>query len=1192
MTDTDLRTARSRKARVMLVLTGALVLLMGGVSVAANPAPVQLFYVPFPEDQLLQGLQSINATAANPVTTYISIAAVADGTIIYYDQWENGYDADIANPLNLYNGGNPGGTQIWGDGDPSNGAPPFVCVGGSNAGAACTVPSQCPSGTCDTSDLVDAGKVILLKNDVNTANLSAIDFDGRDKLAATKTVAVSHTAWGAGSGTLLAGSVEVFDTNSWGTEFLAPIGADIADITDHQMFEYTSLAIMAGEGGATIQIDKDANGVFETTQPLNEGESYFVNGGVNVGARITSDNPVQVDILTGDANSTYESRDSALLPTDLWATDYYTPVSTTAGPVGSTNGTATTVWLYNPTASTISVGYTTRNGLGNLTTTTLSVPGGAHGGFLPQVIPDGYGAHFSTATTPFYAFSATNSTDTNTGGNQAWDWGYTLVPKDSLTPQLLIGLGIGRDPTSGLNLTENGNPVWVTPISNGDIPVIVYVDFDADPGTGANVDPYGNQYDLALTLKELERAKVYDTGDRDQTGTLLYTCGSTVAAGPCDVVPDVKLAGAWGQDPLAATASAPGLDVGTGVPPLPLFSAGKNGTLLTDTDGDGFISPGDVLLYTISIVNISRVPVPDILLKDTLPADTTYVENSTFFTDAAMVTTQIPDDGGGTAFPLDGVGVVLDTITALPVGGSYQVTFQVTIDSFANLTPGTTQIVNVCSATAVGVTVPCEDNTPLNGCIGDFVWKDLDGDTMQDGGAETGIPVVTLKVYRDVNNNGVIDGDPLVGTDVTDGSGLYRINGLVADTYLVDVDDLTVPPGYVLTTANDPKVITLAGGQCDLTGDFGYLIPATPTPTATPTFTPSVAPTLLAATNATATLTPSSTPTPSATETPTSSPSPTATATETPVVTVTATITATATATATPTASATPVLTGTPTATPTPTGPCGNDQLDPGETCDPPGTLMPPNGNPCRTDCTYCGDMATQVQDGESCDDANSVSGCRPDRPQLALDECLNNCQFPICEDPSRIQLYPDHDDVVQVHGRLIAPTDVDFGTGDFVVRISRRICSQDTSVPCAADAECDALTPGSICTPEPIFEQAVAGSAIEGNGKRWKYRNPSAKTEGGLYQLKITGKTSRKVCAGSSNAGARCATAADCPQGSCLGYYALKLKGYGGADKAVSDMQTQIYGGGYGWAVRGIWQQFPKGWRLYKKSVLLDPYL
>src|SRR5207344_121593 len=105
-------------------------------------------------------------------------------------------------------------------------------------------------------------------------------------------------------------------------------------------------------------------------------------------------------------------------------------------------------------------------------------------------------------------------------------------------------------------------------------------------------DPNGNKYDQALSLKELERAKIYDTGDRNQTGMLVYT----LTAG-------VKLAAAWGQDPTQASAGAPGLDVGTGIPPLPLFSAGKNGTLSVDNDGDGFISPGDVLLYTIVINN-------------------------------------------------------------------------------------------------------------------------------------------------------------------------------------------------------------------------------------------------------------------------------------------------------------------------------------------------------------------------------------------------------------------------------------------------------------------------------------------------------------------------------------------------------------------------------------------------------------
>src|SRR5690606_13316520 len=155
--------------------------------------------------------------------------------------------------------------------------------------------------------------------------------------------------------------------------------------------------------------------------------------------------------------------------------------------------------------------------------------------------------------------------------------------------------------------------------------------------------PNGNKYDLALSLKELERALVYDPTDRDQTGMLLYTLTS-----------GVKLAPAWGQDPTMATASPPGLDVGTGVPPLPLFSAGKNGTLLVDADGDGFISPGDTLLYTIAINNISRAPVPDILVQDTLAPGTTYVPNSTTFRNAANVVAAIPDDGVGTPFPLDG----------------------------------------------------------------------------------------------------------------------------------------------------------------------------------------------------------------------------------------------------------------------------------------------------------------------------------------------------------------------------------------------------------------------------------------------------------------------------------------------------------------------------------------------------------
>ena len=823
------------RRRLATSLSGALALLAVLAATEAraiNPTPVQLFYVPFPEDQLLQGLQGINAAnPTNPVTTYIALSVVADGTIVYYDQWENGYDADIANPANLYaSPGNVGGTQIWGDGDPSNGAPPGI-----------------------PGDLLDAGTVVILNNTFNTTNMLAIDFDGRDKIAATKTIAVTKTGWASGSNTLLAGSVEVFDTSNWGTDYRAPIGVDIPDATDAQMFEYSSLYILAGEGGANVQVDKDADGLFETVQALTEGQSLFVNGGVEVGAHVTSDKPVQVDILTGDIGSTYESRDSSLLPVDLWSTSYYEPVSTV-----STAGT--TVWLYNPGVNPLTVAYTTRDGGGALTTTNLNVPGGLSGGYLKQVIPNGYGAHFAAAS-PFYAFSTTDSTNA-ASGNQAWDWGFSLVPEDSLTPQVLIGLGIGQDPT--LPDTENGNPVWVTPVGNLDTPVDVYVDYDADPSTGPLTDPNNNKYDVKLTLKELERATVYDTSDDNQTGMLLYT-----------LAPGIKLAAAWGQDPTTATAAAPGLDVGTGVPPLPLFSAGKNGTLFTDNDGDGFVSPGDVLLYTISIVNISRAPVPDILLVDDLPAGTTYVPNSTFFENAAAVVTQIPDDGIGTPFPLDGSGKILDSITALPVGGSYEVTFKVTIASFPNLPPGTSSLLNVCEATAVGITVKCPDLTPLFGRIGDLVWNDTDCDGVQELPPETGLGGVTVDLYVDLAGNGVIDGgDSIVATQVTGGSGAYLFTGVPAGSYIVDVANATVPPGMTLTTANDPTDLDLAGGEWRLDVDFGYCIVPTPTPKPTPT--PIATPTPTAV--------PTPTPTPVPTPSPTPSPTPTAVPTGTPVV--------------------------------------------------------------------------------------------------------------------------------------------------------------------------------------------------------------------------------------------------------------------------------------------------------------------
>ena len=676
---------------------------------STNPPPVQTFYVPFPEDQVFAALNSIRPNPNNnpnyvvpvgPINTLISIAAIADNTIIYYDQQENGYDDDIANPSNLFSDpGNLGGTQIWGDRDISNGAAPGV--------------------TSNADDVINAGDVIVLSSDVDPDNLGVIDFDGGDKIAATKTVAITRAAFAEEPGTPLAGALEVFDTNNWGTSYEVPVGEDLPDEVgepdtaddeaagaDNQMFEYTGILVMAANDGTVVDIDADADGTIDPNGAdnvagtgddervtLNEGESFLFDGGVNVGATVNSTDIVQVDLITGDINAFLGTRWFTLLPTDQFSDTYYTPVFSTK--LEFPRPDATFVWVYNPSDAAIDI---TLDTLGNSETFSL-----ASGTAQRRTIPLNSGAKVSSSE-DFYALS---TIDSDADQSLTHDWGFTLIPEANLTSQVLIGLGSGQDPT--LPFEENSSPVWVTPVGNGTTPVDIYVDYNGD-GIGALTDPNGFQYDELLSLQELESARVFDS-DGDQTGMLLYT-----------IEPGVSLAAAWGQDGGTASAGIPAFDVGTGLPPLPEFAAGKNGTVLVDADGDGLASPGDTLLYTINILNISRVPVPDVNLIDIIPTDTAYVPG----------TTQIDyGDGNGfqtifdattdTPFPLDGSGLNLNSdITAgtepgaLPAGGEFTVTFQVEIDEIADLTPGTDTIVNNAVVSAQGTDLEITDDTPLN----------------------------------------------------------------------------------------------------------------------------------------------------------------------------------------------------------------------------------------------------------------------------------------------------------------------------------------------------------------------------------------------------------------------------------------------------------------------------------------------
>ena len=176
----------------------------------SEPA-VQFFYVPTKEADLLAGIKAIandatnNFNSATEIDSIISLTISTDDSVIYYDHWEDGFESNINNPIQP-------STQVWGDNNPDNGIAPGF-----------------------TTDVLNAGDFIVLDNDGNSVDAdtqTVVDYDGQDKIGASKAIVLTRAAFPDDpDGTLIGGAVEVYDTTKWGLEYQIPIGADLATAT-------------------------------------------------------------------------------------------------------------------------------------------------------------------------------------------------------------------------------------------------------------------------------------------------------------------------------------------------------------------------------------------------------------------------------------------------------------------------------------------------------------------------------------------------------------------------------------------------------------------------------------------------------------------------------------------------------------------------------------------------------------------------------------------------------------------------------------------------------------------------------------------------------------------------------------------------------------------------------------------------
>ncbi len=249
----------------------------------------------------------------------------------------------------------------------------------------------------------------------------------------------------------------------------------------------------------------------------------------------------------------------------------------------------------------------------------------------------------------------------------------------------------------------------------------------------------------------------------------------------------------------------------------------KTASLAVDEDGNGVVTPGDTLEYTIQIINYTGfVPVAAIELTDVIPEHTIYVPGSTTVTDYEVTLPPPHAEHDPVVIEPSPTGrypeaLVIQGIDIGPVGDPPNnivwVTFRVILDT--PMAPGVTQISNQAvgfydsNSDGINDTHQTTDGDPATvgnqptltdlyiGRISGTVFDDLNGNGSQDGG-EPGISGVYVEVFDALWN--------LEFATYTNGFGNYLFEGLLPGNHWVQETD---PPGYISTTPNSVSV-TLA----------------------------------------------------------------------------------------------------------------------------------------------------------------------------------------------------------------------------------------------------------------------------------------------------------------------------------------------------------------------------------------------
>jgi hypothetical protein len=466
-----------------------------------------IYYIPYPEQDAYTALlaSSNNAMPSNNIQTIISLTMPYPNMVITWDEWEDGYEANIMSPTLST-------TKVWGDGNLYNGIAP---------------------GFAD--DIIPAGGGIILNNTMvaNPRNSGSVFYDGKDKIVSSGQIALTQVCGEPGRMPVQAIKTNVSSVFDFGKSFTIPVGQNF----NSQDFMYTALFLRASQNNTTINIDKNNDGIFETTTTLNEGGTYFINGGVLTGATIASDKPIGVELNSGGVDN-YSIRNAPIFPATWYSNVYYTPVPT-SDVAGDAIKDSSVVMLYNSLNRSINVNWTSgipSNGV-------ITIPAKTVVRFPLNYSATAAYKFVNPTGESFTAIEIVDSYTPGGGGNSGstYDWSFNLIAESKLTDYATLAWAPGS-----FDGTRNDNPVWVTPNVN----TTVYVKYNGDIINGATSSPCGLKYDVSFPLNALNYIKIKDPNDNDQSGIAVYTCNGA------------KLAAVYGEDPSTAVTGSPSWDVG------------------------------------------------------------------------------------------------------------------------------------------------------------------------------------------------------------------------------------------------------------------------------------------------------------------------------------------------------------------------------------------------------------------------------------------------------------------------------------------------------------------------------------------------------------------------------------------------------------------------------------------------------